>query len=153
MFVTAVDPTGAPTSSAHLPPGSGAWSDLSDREAKENFQVVDSQQVLEELSRVPISTWNYKAQGKQVRHMGPMAQDFYAAFGMGEDDRHITTVDSDGVALAAIQGLYQLLQERVREMEELEKAHIYIEQLHDKNKSLEARLLRVEEVLGSRADK
>ena len=47
-----------------------------------------------------------------IRHIGPMAQDFYAAFGVGEDDRHISTVDADGVALAAIQGLYQVVQDK-----------------------------------------
>jgi hypothetical protein len=36
-----------------------------------------------------------------------MAQDFHAAFGVGPDDKHIATVDADGVALAAIQGLNQ----------------------------------------------
>ena len=53
-----------------------------------------------------------KAQDKQYRHMGPMAQDFRAAFGLGEDERHISTVDADGVALAAIQGLHRLLRDK-----------------------------------------
>jgi trimeric autotransporter adhesin len=51
--------------------------------------------------------WSYKTQGPSIRHMGPTAQDFSRAFGLGEDDRHITTIDADGVALAAIQGLYR----------------------------------------------
>ncbi len=62
--------------------------------------------MLARLAEVPISTWNYTSQDASIRHIGPMAQDFYAAFGVGEDDTHITTVDADGVALAAIQGLY-----------------------------------------------
>jgi hypothetical protein len=45
-----------------------------------------------------------------VRHVGPMAQDFYAAFGTGVDDRHITSIDEDGVALAAIKALNAKLQ-------------------------------------------
>ena len=44
--------------------------------------------------------------------MGPMAQDFRAAFGLGEDDKHIATVDADGVALAGVQALYRMVQER-----------------------------------------
>jgi hypothetical protein len=52
-------------------------------------------------------TWNYKAQPDSVRHIGPMAQDFYAGFGLGEDDRHISTIDAEGVALAAIQEIYR----------------------------------------------
>jgi len=56
---------------------------------------------------LPLSTWNYKSQNPAVRHLGPMAQDFKAAFNLGESDTGITTVDADGVALAAIQGLGQ----------------------------------------------
>jgi hypothetical protein len=95
-----------------LSTGSGSWSSVSDREAKENLLVVDPRSVLERLARIPISTWNYKAQNDAIRHMGPTAQDLYAAFGLGSDDRHITNVDADGVALVAIQGLYQSLQEK-----------------------------------------
>ena len=90
-----------------LASGSGSWSSLSDREAKANFSSVDSQAILARLAALPIATWNYKAQPDSVRHMGPMAQDFSTAFGLGEDDRHISTVDAQGVALAAIQALYQ----------------------------------------------
>jgi hypothetical protein len=69
--------------------------------------MVDKQALLRRLIRVPIERWSYKAQGLSIVHMGPTAQDFSRAFGLGEDNRHITTVDADGVALAAIQGLYQ----------------------------------------------
>jgi len=94
-----------------LQAGSGTWSSLSDRNAKENFQPVNPQEVLEQVVQMPITTWNYKAQDDSIRHMGPVAQDFYAAFGLGTDDAYIATVDADGVALAAIQGLYQRVQE------------------------------------------
>ena len=57
------------------------------------------------LFRSPIATWNLKGQGASIRHMGPMAQDFRAAFGLGETELGISTIDADGVALAAIQGL------------------------------------------------
>jgi hypothetical protein len=72
---------------------------------KENLDAVDARAVLEALVALPVSTWNYISQGESIRHIGVMAQDFYAAFGVGEDDRHITTIDADGVAFAAIQGL------------------------------------------------
>ena len=55
-----------------------------------------------------------------VRHLGPTAQDFHAAFGLGHSDRHISTVDADGVALSAIQGLHELLQEKSQQIAELE---------------------------------
>jgi trimeric autotransporter adhesin len=88
-----------------LPANGGSWSSLSDRRLKTAVVAVDPVDVLDRLVSVPIATWSYTAQGERVRHMGPMAQDFAAAFGLGEDDTHIATVDADGVALAAIQGL------------------------------------------------
>ena len=91
---------------AYLASGSGTWNSLSDRNAKENFEPVDPQAVLEGVVQLPITTWNYKAEDDSIRHMGPVAQDFYAAFGLGDSDKAIATVDADGVALAAIQGLY-----------------------------------------------
>jgi hypothetical protein len=55
---------------------------------------------------MPVSTWNYIGEAEGIRHLGPMAQDFYAAFGLGDSERYINTLDADGVALAAVQGLY-----------------------------------------------
>ena len=86
--------------------GGGAWTDSSDRNLKENFEPVDSQDVLDRLAELPISTWNYKTGDPDARHMGPVAQDFYAVFSLGEDDRHIAALDTGGIALAAIQGLH-----------------------------------------------
>jgi hypothetical protein len=82
------------------------WVNSSDRNLKENFEPVDGQDVLDRLAEMPISTWNYKAGDPNARHMGPVAQDFYATFGLGEDDRHIAALDASGVALAAIQELH-----------------------------------------------
>ncbi len=104
-FVSGVDASGNPNAGVSLAAGGGSWSSLSDRASKENLVAVDALQVLDSLARVPISTWNYKSQAEDVRHIGPMAQDFFSAFGVGEDQRHITGIDADGVALAAIQGL------------------------------------------------
>ena len=92
--------------------GSGSWSSLSDRNVKANFAQVDRRQLLTRVLALPISTWNYKTQAESIRHIGPMAQDFYAAFNIGEDDKHITTIDEGGVALAAIQGLYEIVKEK-----------------------------------------
>lgn len=76
---------------------------------------MDGEAILERLEALPIATWNYKAQPDSVRHMGPMAQDFREAFGLGEDERHISTVDSEGVALAAIQALYHEVSRKEQE--------------------------------------
>jgi hypothetical protein len=78
---------------------------ISDRNAKANFGSVDPADMLERVRELPISTWNYRADDASIRHIGPMAQDFTAAFGVGADDRHIHPLDGQGVALAAIQGL------------------------------------------------
>jgi hypothetical protein len=98
------------TSGAHLAAGGGSWSSISDRNLKTDFSDIDAESVLENIIALPISTWRYKAQDAAIRHIGPMAQDFYAAFKVGEDERHITQVDEGGVALAAIQGLNKKLE-------------------------------------------
>jgi hypothetical protein len=67
---------------------------------------LDDAAILAKVAALPLSTWSYISE-RGVRHVGPMAQDFYAAFGVGEDDRHITSIDEDGVALAAVKGLYK----------------------------------------------
>jgi hypothetical protein len=105
-----------------LEPGGQEWLPIqsSDRNAKENLTSVDERDILERLSSIPIETWNYKGQDIPIRHIGPMAQDFHAAFGVGEDNKHIDTIDADGVALAAIQGLYEIVQEKDAEIAALE---------------------------------
>jgi len=94
--------------------GGNAWSQISDRNAKENFRTVDCQDVLEKVVAMPLTTWNLKTQSPEIRHIGVMAQDFHAAFQVGENERCINTVDADGVALAAIQGLNEKLEEELK---------------------------------------
>lgn len=97
----------------------GAWTSESDRNAKERFAAVSPLQVLKKVSQLPITEWQYKAESEGTRHIGPMAQDFHAAFGLnGTDDKHISAVDEGGVALAAIQGLNQKLETKNTELKE-----------------------------------
>ena len=100
------------TAGVRVSAGSGTWDTISDRDSKENFTEVDGKEILGRLALMPLRTWNWRTQEPAIRHIGPVAQDFYAAFGVGEDERHISTVDADGVALAAIQGLYQVMKEQ-----------------------------------------
>jgi trimeric autotransporter adhesin len=109
----------------------GVWTNASDRAAKENFIPIDSQAILEALNDLPITMWNYIAEGDSIQRIGPMAQDFYAAFGVGMDEISISTIDAQGVAFAAIQGLNQKLEE--------ENAV-----LREHNADLEARVARLE---------
>lgn len=93
--------------------------DSSDRALKEGLAPVDPRRVLAGVVGLPITTWSY--QGEAVRHLGPMAQDFAAAFGLGADDRHIHTVDASGVALAALQGLHAVVQTQATRLAVLER--------------------------------
>ena len=103
------------TVGVQLAAGDNAWSVLSDAALKENFAAVDTREILERLGEMPVGQWNLVTQDPSIQHIGPTAQDFYAAFGVGADERRISTSDADGVALAAIQGLYQMVQDVVKE--------------------------------------
>jgi hypothetical protein len=84
VFATAPPMDGKRAGSGiRLNPGEGAWTALCDRDSKENFAPVDSREVLERVAAMPIATWNWKAQDSRVKHLGPTAQDFSAAFGLG----------------------------------------------------------------------
>ena len=111
-LVTAIDAAGNPSGGVRLAAGSGSWESLSDRNAKTHLAPVVGREILERVVQLPVTTWSYKTQSPSIRHIGPMAQDFYAAFAVGEDDRHIGSVDADRVALAAIQGLYEAVQDK-----------------------------------------
>ena len=89
-----------------------------------------------------------KAQSPSVRHVGPMAQDFHAAFGLGGDDKHINTVDADGVALAAIQGLHQIVQEQQTELDKKQRTiGLLQKQVEALRIELDSRLRAMEEAL------
>lgn len=115
-FVSAVDSNNNNTAGVSLAAGGSAWSSISDRAAKANFKPVDSEEIVKGLAAIRVETWNYKSQDPSIRHIGPMPQDFKAAFKVGEDDKHITTIDSEGVAVAAIQGLYKMMREKDAEI-------------------------------------
>jgi hypothetical protein len=93
------------TAGVQLTAGSGTWGSLSDRSMKTDVVTLDDNSVLAKVAALPVSEWSYLSE-HGVRHVGPMAQDFYAAFHVGADDRHITSIDEDGVALAAIKALH-----------------------------------------------
>jgi hypothetical protein len=84
----------------------GRLSQNSDRNNKQNVNEIDSIEVLQRLASLPITTWEYKSE-EGVTHMGPMAQDFHATFGLGDSPTSISSIDTGGVALAAIKGLKQ----------------------------------------------
>jgi hypothetical protein len=138
-FVTAIDSgTGAPTAGVKLNSGDTSWGTISDRNAKKNFTPVDGEQVLAKLDRVPVQRWNYKWEADDsIPHIGPMAQDFKAAFYPGRDDKSITTLEFDGVELAAIQGLNQKLKEKDAEIKSLKEKAARVDSLEKRLAELE----------------
>lgn len=82
---------------------SGTWTNVSDRNKKEAFTTLNNKAILEKIAELPITQWKYKGSGDY--HIGPMAQDFYKLFGLGMDDKSISTIDPAGIALAGIQEL------------------------------------------------
>ncbi|MBI3868422.1 MAG: tail fiber domain-containing protein [Verrucomicrobia bacterium] len=112
----------------------GVWSNASDRNRKTGFKDVDARSVLEKLVALPVRQWRYTNETAGVKHLGPVAQDFQSAFGLGVDDTSIGTVDADGVALAAIQGLNQKLRD------ELDRRDVENAELRRRLERLEQRL-------------
>jgi len=115
----------------------GTLSQGSDVHTKENFEEVDPLEILDRVANLPISTWNYIREEDAVRHMGPMAQDFAAVFGLGADETRLATVDVDGVMLAAIQGLHLRMQEKEADLNEKDQT---IQELKKQNADLALRL-------------
>ena len=115
------DPAPSVATGVFVGSGSGTWNTLSSKESKSNFRRISPGDYLEKLAGLELSEWSYKTEDG-VTHVGPMAEDFFAAFGLGPDDRSISTVDADGVALAAIQGLYDLVKELQADNERMRTA-------------------------------
>ena len=121
----------------------------SDRNLKEGFTPIDAEDVLSKVLDIPITTWRFKSEDDEVKHIGPVAQDFMASFGYGSSDKHITATDADGVALAAIQGLnLKLTQEladvRAEKQTEIDRLEAELAKHDEQFASLEQRLLAME---------
>jgi hypothetical protein len=135
------------TTGCNLPAGSGVFSCSSSRLLKDHFAAVDGEDVLSRIRSIPVNTWSYTAEGAQVKHMGPFAEDFRAAFGLGTDDTSIGLLDIDGVNFAGVKAL----DERTRELQSQVDAQArQIEQLRADKAALEARLERLEALAGAR---
>ena len=164
QFVSAINGAGVATAGVTLAAGGGSWASISDRSLKENITPVDGADILRRLSAVPITRWNLTAQGPNIKHVGPMAQDFYAAFGLGEDERYINSADVDGIALVSIQALHQLvttLEEKTaavdrkaaeldRKTADLDRKTADLERIAAGVEELRARLTRFEQAADAR---
>jgi hypothetical protein len=96
-----------------LPAGTVSWSCTSDRNTKTNITSLNARDILKRVANIPITRWSYKGT-ESVANIGPMAQDFWRAFQLGDSDKSIASMNMSGVALAAIQGLNQKLSEQVK---------------------------------------
>ncbi|MDJ0836755.1 MAG: tail fiber domain-containing protein [Acidobacteriota bacterium] len=119
----------------------GTFSNPSDVNLKEEFEVVDTSEVLDRLVELPITTWRYKKDRDEARHMGVMSQDFYEAFGLGANDKYMTSIDPDGVAMAAIQGLNRKVEEKDGEKD------ARITRLEQEKQALEDRVAALEKLV------
>jgi hypothetical protein len=111
-------------------------SSASDRNVKQDL-----------VAQLPIETWTYK-NDPNTKHPGPVAQDFYSTFNVGADDKHITTIDEGGVALAAIQGLNEKVEVgSEKSKSEIQKLEADNAELKQRNESLEKRLNALEQIV------
>jgi trimeric autotransporter adhesin len=125
------------TTGCNLPAGSGVFNCTSSRATKENFAEVNGEELLTKLRAIPVTTWNYVAEGRQARHIGPMAEDFFAAFQLGTNDTSIGVQDLAGIGIAAVKAL----EERTAE---LQAKTAEVDELRARMLSLEERLARLE---------
>lgn len=93
------------TAGLRLAAGGSSWLTISDSTKKQNIRLVDTRDMLSKVRSLPIKQWSYKSQDPSIEHVGPMAQDFYNLFKLGDDNISISTIDPSGIALAAIQEL------------------------------------------------
>lgn len=128
------------TTGCNLPAGSGVFSCSSSRALKENFLTVDGEDVLSRIRAMPVNTWSYKSEAPGIRHIGPFAEDFHAAFGLGVDNVSIGQFDIDGVNFAAVKALEARTAELRAAQEELASKTARIS-------DLEARVARLEALL------
>lgn len=135
LFTNATTTTGV-----SLNAGGSSWNVISDRNRKYDFSTIDGEDVLARIRLAPVSMWRYRDEAdRTVRHIGPMAQDWNAAFSFNNDPTTINMSDIDGVNLAAAQAL----ERRTATMQNRLKA------LEDENAELRARMARMEAALKS----
>jgi hypothetical protein len=129
----------AKTTGCQIIAGGGSWICTSSRDEKTDFTDLDPRTMLERVLDLPITQWRYRGEASGVRHVGPMAQDFHAAFGLGPDDQSIGVLDASGVALAAIQGLNAKLEQALRHRDaEIARQREEIDQQRDEIAELRA---------------
>lgn len=127
-----------------LPAGGGSWASVSDKNKKENFSTVDGERILKGIQNLEITKWNYKTQAASIKHIGPMAQDLYKEFNLGESELTITAVDMDGINLMALKTLAIKADGLKKNADEMEALKQKIEKLEKEKALLEKRITSME---------
>ena len=144
------------TSGVYMNSGVNGWSNISDRNRKHNFSPVDGEELLRKIRTIPITEWSYKGTDPSIRYIGPMAQDFYAAFHLGgTDSLGINSISIDGVNMAAIQALEKRtaeLQKATAKIAELEKQTSELQEARKKISALESSLDKLSAVVQTLVD-
>jgi hypothetical protein len=123
--------------------GTSGWTNYCNRNIKENFEKINLEELLTRIKNIPVTKWNYKSGDPTIKYIGPVAQDFYAAFQLGgTDSLGINSINIDGVNMAGVQALInrtdelksnqvklsedmEILKEAFKKIEELQKLIIY----------------------------
>src|SRR5829696_2776013 len=136
------------TNGCNIAAGGASITCASSRTLKENFLDVDGGGVLERMRRIPVNTWNYIDEGRQSRHMGPFAEDFWREFGLGSEPLAIGHLDIDGVNFAGVKALdartTELQSTVARQAGQIEALQSDNQALREANADMEARIARLE---------
>jgi hypothetical protein len=133
------------TTGCNLPAGSGVFNCTSSRTTKENFMMVNGEDVLLRLRNIPVSTWNYISEGQTVRHIGPMAEDFYQAFKLGTGNTSIGVQDLASVSIAAVKALETRTAQLQQKSAEVDQLRTEVNELRALNAAMLQRLTALEQ--------
>ncbi|MBC8233577.1 tail fiber domain-containing protein [bacterium] len=120
----------------------GVWDAQSSRDRKENFVEINPQEILAKIDRLPITQWNFKDEDSSIKHIGPIAEDFHALFGLnGDNNKMIAHIDPPGVALAGIKALSKKLEAENEALKQnLEQTNTELENLKTENEAMKTEL-------------
>lgn len=135
------------SSGVQLAPGSGSWSTLSDSTKKKNIELVNELEILKHLKDLDVYEWSYKAQNDSIVHIGPMAQDFSRVFGLGESNTMISTVDIDGVNIAALKGLFLKMESLEQQLNDYEALQDKYDKLRHEKQGIMEKLSHLEKLM------
>jgi len=128
------------TMGVQLASGGGSWSMISDRNKKKHIQLLQPLSFAPQFESINVFSWMYK--GQNDLHIGPMAQDFYSTFNVGEKPYYINMIDSDGVTFLGI----KMLNEQIDELPQEREVEVVEQEIEKEKKALEDMERRINEL-------